>query len=43
MGLWQNALVNMGLAQQGPKITAQDRAVLEWVLTSGDASTCLPH
>ncbi|WOO77560.1 Charged multivesicular body protein 6 [Vanrija pseudolonga] len=29
MGLWQNALVNMGLAQQGPKITAQDRAVLD--------------
>ncbi|KAL1408192.1 Vacuolar protein sorting-associated protein 20 [Vanrija albida] len=29
MGVWQNALVKMGMAQQGPKITAQDRAVLD--------------
>jgi hypothetical protein len=29
MGVWQNTLVKMGMAQPGPKITAQDRAVLE--------------
>ena len=31
MGVWQAALVKMGMAQPGPKITAQDRAVLECV------------
>jgi charged multivesicular body protein 6 len=29
MGVWQAALVKIGMAQPGPKITAQDRAVLE--------------
>ncbi|WVN85146.1 uncharacterized protein L203_100289 [Cryptococcus depauperatus CBS 7841] len=29
MGLWQNTLVKMGMAQPGPKITDQDRAVLD--------------
>ncbi|WVR06449.1 hypothetical protein IAU60_003480 [Kwoniella sp. DSM 27419] len=29
MGLWQNTMVRMGVAQPGPKITAQDRAVLD--------------
>ncbi|GMK55993.1 hypothetical protein CspeluHIS016_0210490 [Cutaneotrichosporon spelunceum] len=29
MGLWQAALVRMGVAQPGPKITAQDRAILD--------------
>lgn len=29
MGVWQAALVKMGMAQPGPKITAHDRAVLE--------------
>lgn len=31
MGIWQNALVKMGVSQPGPKITAQDRAILECV------------
>ncbi|WVQ96617.1 hypothetical protein IAU59_003722 [Kwoniella sp. CBS 9459] len=29
MGLWQNTMVKMGMAQPGPKITAQDRAILD--------------
>ncbi|RSH88279.1 Vacuolar protein sorting-associated protein 20 [Apiotrichum porosum] len=29
MGVWQAALVKMGVAQPGPKITQQDRAVLD--------------
>ncbi|BEI85880.1 hypothetical protein CcaverHIS002_0601670 [Cutaneotrichosporon cavernicola] len=29
MGIWQAALVKMGVAQPGPKITAQDRAILD--------------
>jgi len=29
MGYWQAALVKMGVAQPGPKITSHDRAVLE--------------
>jgi len=30
MGIWQNALIKAGISQPGPKITAHDRAVLEW-------------
>lgn len=29
MGYFQAAMVKMGMAQPGPKITAQDRAILE--------------
>ncbi|WWD18581.1 hypothetical protein CI109_103034 [Kwoniella shandongensis] len=29
MGYWQTALVKMGVAQPGPKITSQDRAILD--------------
>ncbi|KAK4687059.1 charged multivesicular body protein 6, partial [Tremellales sp. Uapishka_1] len=29
MGLWKNAMVAMGAAQPGPKITPQDRAILD--------------
>ncbi|WVQ83019.1 hypothetical protein IAT38_005157 [Cryptococcus sp. DSM 104549] len=29
MGVWQNAMVKMGMAQPGPKITSQDRAILD--------------
>ncbi|KAK8858688.1 hypothetical protein IAR55_002917 [Kwoniella newhampshirensis] len=29
MGYWQAALVRMGVAQPGPKITSQDRAILD--------------
>jgi hypothetical protein len=29
MGYWQDTLAKVGLAQAGPKITAQDRAILE--------------
>jgi hypothetical protein len=29
MGYWQDSLAKVGLAQAGPKITAQDRAILE--------------
>ncbi|ODN81812.1 hypothetical protein L202_02176 [Cryptococcus amylolentus CBS 6039] len=29
MGIWQNTLVKMGMAQPGPKITSQDRAILD--------------
>ncbi|WVQ73120.1 hypothetical protein IAR50_002684 [Cryptococcus sp. DSM 104548] len=29
MGIWQNTLVKMGVAQPGPRITAQDRAILD--------------
>lgn len=29
MGYFQAAMVKMGMAQAGPKITAQDRAILE--------------
>ena len=35
MGVWQAALVRMGMAQPGPKITSQDRAILEWVPSPG--------
>jgi hypothetical protein len=31
MGYWQAALVKVGMAQPGPKITAHDRAILEYV------------
>ena len=30
MGYFQAALVKAGMAQPGPKITQQDRAILEW-------------
>lgn len=47
MGYWQAALVKMGVAQPGPKITSHDRAVLECVicahnfyLTDGTVSSC---
>jgi hypothetical protein len=33
MGLLKNAMVSMGLAQAGPKITPQDKAVLECVIS----------
>ncbi|OWZ32331.1 charged multivesicular body protein 6 [Cryptococcus neoformans C23] len=29
MGIWQNTLVRLGVAQAGPKITTQDRAILD--------------
>ncbi|WWC62716.1 uncharacterized protein I303_105313 [Kwoniella dejecticola CBS 10117] len=29
MGYFQNAMIKMGMAQPGPKITAQDRAILD--------------
>lgn len=29
MGYWQAALVKVGMAQPGPKITSHDRAILE--------------
>lgn len=31
MGLLKNAMISVGLAQAGPKITAHDRAILEYV------------
>lgn len=31
MGYFQDALAKVGLAQPGPKITSQDRAILEQV------------
>lgn len=31
MGFLKNAMISVGLAQPGPKITAHDRAILEWV------------
>lgn len=31
MGIWQDTLVRLGVAQAGPKITTQDRAILEYV------------
>lgn len=33
MGLLKNAMVSMGLAQAGPKITPQDKAILECVFS----------
>lgn len=34
MGIWQNTLVRLGVAQAGPKITTQDRAILEYAQCS---------
>lgn len=31
MGLLKSAMISVGLAQAGPKITAHDRAILEYV------------
>ena len=31
MGYWQAALVKVGVAQPGPRITSHDRAILEYV------------
>jgi hypothetical protein len=39
MGYWQAALVKVGMAQPGPKITAHDRAILEYV--GGSVSTVM--
>lgn len=44
MGLLKNTMISMGLAQPGPKITPQDKAILEYVWSHLPlAPPCLLH
>lgn len=37
MGLLKNTMISLGLAQPGPKITPQDKAILEYVWSRTNA------